>query len=195
MLYGKISKSASHILNGKSHNIPPTPEVIEEFKKLKLFKDEEIYQKESSCISKDFFRETTDIEGKNNPSVFNKDTNGMISAVNLFITQTCNMNCTYCYGEGGEYGKKSHMTEDCAMRSVDWLIKQSKDKKDITIGFFGGEPLLNVPLIKKVVSYGRKKTEKTDKKIKFGVLTNGTLLKDEYIKYFKENDINISDRI
>jgi uncharacterized protein len=58
----------------------------------------------------------------------------------LFLTQACNMRCAYCYGNGGEYGKRGVMTLETAIAAVDWLMENSLDEKKIHIGFFGGNP-------------------------------------------------------
>jgi len=72
---------------------------------------------------------------------------------------------------------------------VDWLIEQSQDEPNIAISFFGGEPLLNFSLIKKVVPYARENANKANKKVSFNIVTNGTLLDDKNIHYFKENGV------
>ena len=66
------------------------------------------------------------------------------------LAQECNMRCSYCYGEGGEYNNKGIMTENVAFQAIDYLVKNSTDEL-LHIAFLGGEPLLNFPLLKKVV--------------------------------------------
>ena len=39
----------------------------------------------------------------------------------LFLIQSCNLRCVYCYGEGGEYGHKGNMEEKTAFQAVDWV--------------------------------------------------------------------------
>jgi uncharacterized protein len=103
------------------------------------------------------------------------------------VTQECNLNCKYCFGVGGEYGNKGNMSRDTAFKSVDWLIKESKDMKNLLITFFGGEPLLNFALVKEVVDYAKK----TEKDISFHIITNGTLLSAEIIAFLKNNDFRV----
>ena len=101
----------------------------------------------------------------------------------FFLTQSCNLRCIYCYGEGGEYGHKGNMEEKTAFQAVDWLIDQSGKRKKIYIGFFGGEPFLNFPLMQKIVDYARKRAHKVDKKVGFHATTNGTLLDEKQINF------------
>lgn len=115
--------------------------------------------------------------------------NPVITTLNLFISQSCNLRCLYCYGGGGEYGKKGFMDETTAYRGIDWLIGQSGDEKKLSLSFFGGEPLMNFQLIKKIVSYCEEKEKEHDKKFDFAITTNGTLLSDEIISYCRGKKI------
>lgn len=109
----------------------------------------------------------------------------------LFVTQSCNLKCVYCYGEGGEYGSGGSMEEKTAYQAVDWLIEQSGKVKKINISFFGGEPFLNFSLIKKVVEYAETRVIALEKEVGFNVTTNGTLLDDEKITFIKEHNIKV----
>jgi uncharacterized protein len=112
-----------------------------------------------------------------------------VSNISLFVAQACNMACVYCYGQGGEYASKGMMSADVAFRAVDWLMDSSGDSESVNIGFFGGEPMMNFPLIKKVVRYAKWQAEKHGKKVTFGMTTNASLLTDSRIAYLKEEDI------
>ncbi|MEY2632500.1 MAG: hypothetical protein RIR00_1154, partial [Pseudomonadota bacterium] len=112
-----------------------------------------------------------------------------VRTVALLITQKCNFRCTYCYGDGGSYGGGGLMKKDTAFRTIDWLIGQSGDEPKLTVTFFGGEPLLNFKLLKEVVAYARSEGAKVGKTFGFTVTTNGSLLTDEVLAYFKENDV------
>lgn len=114
-----------------------------------------------------------------------------ISNMALLLTQSCNLRCIYCYGEGGEYGMGGSMEENTALHAVDWLIEQSGNTKKINIIFFGGEPFLNFSLMKKVVNYTEERTASLDKTVGFSVTTNATLLDDEKISFIKEHNIRI----
>ncbi len=114
-----------------------------------------------------------------------------ISNMALFLTQSCNLKCVYCYGEGGCYGTGGTMKEETAIQAVDWLIEQSGTQKDVHIGFFGGEPLLKFSLMKLIVEYGSRRFKETGKKLNFYITTNGTLLDDEKIAFLAEHSIEV----
>ncbi len=112
-----------------------------------------------------------------------------IRNIALFITQNCNLRCTYCYGDGGGYGSSGHMALGTARRAVEWLIEHSGAVKKLGISFFGGEPFLNFPLMKEVVAYAKKRGEEAGKEFEFGVTTNASLLDEKKIAFLKENKV------
>src|SRR5262249_50250132 len=80
----------------------------------------------------------------------------------LNVTNQCNLSCTYCYEYGEdkivdtENGKQpKFMTEETARQSVDFMLKESGDNKVAHVTFFGGETLLNFPVLVKTIAYAR----------------------------------------
>lgn len=112
----------------------------------------------------------------------------------LHISQDCNLRCLYCYGDGGCYGaERTYMSEEVALKAVDFLVDYSGKSKDLSIIYFGGEPLLNFDLIKKVTKYVRKVELETNKRFKLNMTTNGTLIDDEEVlNFLDENKIGIT---
>ena len=110
----------------------------------------------------------------------------------LFLTQSCNLKCIYCYGDGGEYGAGgSRMQEKTAFQAVDWLIEQSGKMKKLHIGFLGGEPFLEFPLMKAIVEYAEKKVQEMEKEVDFEVTTNATLLDNEKTTFIKKHRLSV----
>lgn len=109
----------------------------------------------------------------------------------LFLTQSCNLNCVYCYGDGGEYGTGGSLEEKTAYQAVDWLIEKSGNMKKIHLGFFGGEPFLKFSLMKAIVKYTTKRVNEVDKEVEFHCTTNATLLDDEQIAFIQDHNISI----
>jgi uncharacterized protein len=116
-----------------------------------------------------------------------------LSHVILQVTQSCNLRCSYCVYSGG-YKQRGHsqkqMSLDVAKKSIDYLIGHSKDSSLITVGFYGGEPLLRFDMIKECVEYADKSAE--GRKVKYGITTNGTLLSDDIIEYFVAHDFAVT---
>ena len=115
-----------------------------------------------------------------------------VTAMDLFIAQQCTMKCIYCYGGGGEYGAPGAMSEKTAFQAVDWFWRQKGAAKTLSINFFGGEPLLQFGLLKRVVSRARQLEKGASAQFHFTLATNGTLLTEEMIRYLKENRFKIN---
>jgi uncharacterized protein len=126
----------------------------------------------------------------NKPASFDEEPVPVVNMC-LFLTQTCNLKCVYCYEEEGKKSTAGNMDEKTAFRAVDWMIGQAGKMKKLHIGFFGGEPFLNFPLMKAVVEYSERKVAEVDKQVSFHTTSNGTVLDDEKIAFIKDHDIDI----
>src|SRR5262245_24415350 len=115
----------------------------------------------------------------------------------LNVTNQCNLACTYCYEYGEdkivdtEHGRQSKfMTEATARQSVEFLLKESGRVAHMT--FFGGETLLNFPVLESTVAYARARAADVGKEIDFSLTTNATLLRSEIIDFLAANDIGVT---
>ncbi len=116
-----------------------------------------------------------------------------VRKITLQITQKCNFRCSYCvYSEAFNDRHRAHslksMTFETAKKGIDFLVDHSRDLDSVNIGFYGGEPLLEFELIKKCVKYAEEVLE--GKTITYSITTNGSLLTDEIIDYFCNNNIS-----
>ena len=105
-----------------------------------------------------------------------------LEKMTLQVTQNCNLRCKYCiYSEVSNLSQRSHnenaMSFETAKNAIDFFGVHSRDKKQVAIGFYGGEPLLEFQLIKDAVSYAKKIFEGKD--LSFHITTNATLMTDE----------------
>ena len=111
----------------------------------------------------------------------------------LELANDCNLNCKYCYGDGGSYGRKREMMSlETAKKAVDFLVNNSGEGRNLGIVFFGGEPLMNFKVMKAVAHYCRAISAGTDKKFSYSMTTNGTILNDEIYEFIKENNISLT---
>lgn len=113
------------------------------------------------------------------------------SGLTLMISQECNLRCKYCYGKDGEYSNKGKMDFATAKNAIDYFVNQAPSDK-LSICFFGGEPLLNFDLMKKVIIYVREVEQKTDKKFSFSMTTNATLINEEIRSFINQNNISLT---
>lgn len=110
----------------------------------------------------------------------------------LGISNICNMNCEYCYGLGGDYGRESKMMDlNVAKKAVDFMVDHSGDHDELFICFFGGEPLLGFDTIVKVVDYCTELSHSVNKTFRYSMTTNATLINDKMADFFKEHHFSI----
>ncbi|MET0365767.1 MAG: quinohemoprotein amine dehydrogenase maturation protein [Sphingobium sp.] len=120
-----------------------------------------------------------------------------LQALVLNITNQCNLSCTYCYEFGADkiatpQGKKKYMSLETAKSSVDFLLEQSQGRPAVHITFFGGETLMNFPLLKEVVAYAGEQAAAQNRTVGFSLTTNATLLTDEIIAFLSDNGIGVT---
>jgi uncharacterized protein len=108
-------------------------------------------------------------------------------SISLNVSTNCNLGCSYCYASGGNFGGKqsSSMSWKVAQAAVDRLLTLANPAAPVTIGFIGGEPLLNRRLINRVVDYAASSAVRRGIAVRFSVTTNGTLLNDEDLAMFR----------
>jgi uncharacterized protein len=113
-----------------------------------------------------------------------------ITKLVLYVTQDCNLECRYCLTRRQGNIRRKHMSETAARAAVDLLFNESKHSKDLSIGFYGGEPLLRFDLIKSITRYADQKAGEFDKNVNYNVTTNGTLLTDEVIDFLARHNVH-----
>ncbi|MDD2984759.1 radical SAM protein [Flavobacterium sp.] len=115
-----------------------------------------------------------------------------LTNIHLNVAQVCNLVCGYCYGIDGEYGLKGKMNKGNALNAIEYLIKNSGNEKILKVVFFGGEPLLNMPMIEEVVSFCKAKELEVPKKFKFAIVTNGTKFDDVVNDFLNINNFEVT---
>lgn len=112
----------------------------------------------------------------------------------IMVSQTCNMACKYCYGgDSGSYNDRGLMSKERAKECFEYLLLNGKNRKFQKVVFFGGEPLLNIEVIKYIIELWEQwKTDYKEKEVYFALTTNGMLLTDEIVKYFKDKKVGIT---
>ena len=115
----------------------------------------------------------------------------------LNVTNQCNLSCQYCYEFGEDKiatpeGKKKFMDWETAKSSVDYLFTQAAGRKSVHITFFGGETLMNFPLLRSVVDYAQNQAQQRGVKVDFSLTTNATLLTPQIIEFLAENRVGVT---
>lgn len=96
----------------------------------------------------------------------------------LMVTHACNLRCVYCFEKFKSNHPSKRMNFETATAVLSRELKQfgasCREGERFAVEFFGGEPLLNFPLIEQV--YAWVKRQPLAFPVVFQITTNGTLL-------------------
>jgi len=109
------------------------------------------------------------------------------------IGSSCNLDCSYCYYLEKEKlydnRKSLQMSNDTLEKYIESYI-QSQPVPEVLFTWHGGETLLrDIPFYQKAISLQKKYGH--GRKIENSLQTNGTLLNDEWCRFFKDNNFLI----
>ncbi|NPV26755.1 MAG: thioether cross-link-forming SCIFF peptide maturase [Firmicutes bacterium] len=116
----------------------------------------------------------------------------VVKSLCLNVAHDCNLRCAYCFGTTGNFGgPRGLMPLEVGQAAVDFLIAHSKARRHCEIDFFGGEPLLNMAVVKEIIAYARQRGRETNKEFRFTLTTNGTLLNSENQQYLNDEQVSV----
>ncbi|WP_232448192.1 radical SAM/SPASM domain-containing protein [Burkholderia ubonensis] len=116
-----------------------------------------------------------------------------IHALSLAVAQKCNLGCTYCYAQQGEFGGKAkNMPLETALAAVDLLIDGAGDGDKINLAFMGGEPLANRAVLRAATVHARERAGLRGIRCHFSVTTNGSLLQEGDAEFFEEHGFAVT---
>ena len=116
----------------------------------------------------------------------------VVKALCLHIAHDCNLGCLYCFaGEGEYHGRRALMSFEVGKKALDFLIAASGNRRNLEVDFFGGEPLMNLEVVKQLVAYGRSREADSNKRFRFTLTTNGMLLNEEVMDFCNREMSNV----
>jgi uncharacterized protein len=116
-----------------------------------------------------------------------------LRALSLAIAQKCNLGCTYCYAQQGEFGgaaKNMELAE--ALRAVDLLVGTAEPGARLNLAFLGGEPLVNRKVLRAATERAAELARGREAKISFSITTNGTLLTEDDGRFFEDHGFAVT---
>lgn len=170
-----VSKSIKKVVNDILDGVPRC-EILEKYK-MKA----EAYDNICRILSED---PVEDVTGEKTDTLYR---------LVLNVTNKCNLNCKYCYAEGGNYSSSEClMSKETAKAAIDLFYSRYKAIK--VIQFFGGEPLLNEPVIRFACQYITELYEsgKIEMLPQFGTISNGTIYSDALAETISKYNISIT---
>jgi uncharacterized protein len=141
-------------------------------------------------------------EGKSDDAILNHFRDGFVNRNNmsilyLLLTDKCNLGCKYCFIEPKSdlrlFNKGLFMDNDIVTRSIDVFARIKNPDFNSTIILYGGEPLLNLEAIKKAALYCKELKSRgvLSANTNVSVITNGTIMPDEFIELASTGDISV----
>ena len=117
---------------------------------------------------------------------------GVVKALCLHIAHSCNLNCSYCFASQGKYhGERALMSFEVGKQALDFLVANSGTRHNLEVDFFGGEPLMNFEVVKRLVAYARSIEKEAHKNFRFTLTTNGMLIDDDVIEFANRECSNV----
>jgi uncharacterized protein len=111
-------------------------------------------------------------------------------ALTLNVTQACNLRCKYCYVDKSS-AATDFMSQEVAQKAVDFVLG-FQDLQVLGVAFYGGEPLLNFPVIKSTIEYVDQAIRRRGlPEVEYHLTTNGTLLTDEVLAFLRDHQVNV----
>lgn len=105
-----------------------------------------------------------------------KEESKKITSIDLFITEECNMGCSYCFHKQSD----NKLDLEGGKKILDRLHQLNPEK--MSISFFGGEPLMYPELVYDLGVYARGLWKNLD----LHITTNGLYFDDEMFKKYRE---------
>ena len=107
-----------------------------------------------------------------------------MSAFNIWVTEKCNLNCSYCY-EGEK--RCIDMSDEVIEKTVSFIHDNMAKNEANNINFHGGEPLLAFEKIIKIIHLCDDMGD-----FCYSLTTNGTVINNTMLEKLKENRVYIS---
>jgi uncharacterized protein len=115
-----------------------------------------------------------------------------VTPLHIFVvTLRCEHSCPYCQVSRQSTDRsRFDMSDEVANRALNIAFESPSAR--MKIEFQGGEPLLNFPLIKKVVLAAKERASAINRTVNFVIASNLALLSDEILRFCKANEILLS---
>ena len=102
------------------------------------------------------------------------------------LTNRCNLQCSYCYFP------QDHETHTMSLETGKNVIQKMYElptNVPLTLGFHGGEPLLEFEKIMALMEYTNEEIANGSRRVAYQLQTNGTLMTDEIAAALKQNNV------
>lgn len=116
---------------------------------------------------------------------------GSTAKLSIIPNSICNLSCTYCYSAAGRSNSKLDIEHVDA--ALNWFIDSDRVDNDFVSIFItgGGEPLATWDITSYIITNARRISDERGLRCHISVITNGTLITDDKIRYFKQYNCSV----
>lgn len=119
--------------------------------------------------------------------------NPPLHALSLAIAQKCNLGCTYCYADQGDFGGGAKsMPAETATAAVDLLLNRLPTGARAQLAFLGGEPLTHRGVLRATTEYAARRAGELGIELGFSITTNGTLVEADDATFFERHGFAVT---
>lgn len=126
----------------------------------------------------------------------------LVRTLQLVLTNRCNFRCKYCFIDFGTPEPAETAPAQDDTKAMSWEVAEQSMRETLavlrrngnrllTVEFFGGEPLMNWPVIRRVLdTFGN--GDPDDVAIHYSVTTNGALVTAEMAEMFRRYGVTVT---
>jgi uncharacterized protein len=114
-------------------------------------------------------------------------TDGRPVRYTLCTTLRCNLDCSYCYIKKNP----ATMSENTARRAIAFIFHHAPPEKQVEIGFFGGEPLLEFPILEEMTHLIEHDPRFDPARMSLSLTTNGTIFSDHIASFLRDHRFKV----
>lgn len=116
-----------------------------------------------------------------------------LRALSLAVAQKCNLGCSYCYAQQGDFGGPAKsMPLQTALAAVDRLFQEAVPGERVNLSFLGGEPLTNRAVVRAATEHAANLSTTTGVDATFSITTNGTLVTPDDGDFFERHGFAVT---
>ena len=116
----------------------------------------------------------------------------VLKSLCLHVAHDCNLRCGYCFAATGDFGGgRELMSFEVGKKAIDFLIEKSGTRKHLELDYFGGEPLMNLGVVRELTAYAKEQARIHEKEFKLTLTTNGVLLDEKAQQFVNEEGISL----
>lgn len=122
--------------------------------------------------------------------IINREMFPALGKLELFLTWRCPLRCDYCFIANKDDNAGQQMTRETAETAVRFLFDNSGGRRDLSILFFGGEPMARFDLLSHIVVYAKDLARDSNKRVSFDMTTSGVFADEDKLRFLRDHGVS-----